>query len=103
MEAIAAFLASLDPAIPLHLSAYYPQYRYTLPPTSPSVLRGLAEVARRHLSYVYLGNIGSEPSNTLCRECAAVLVRRRGYQVDTSGLDSSRCARCGRPAPIERG
>jgi pyruvate formate lyase activating enzyme len=102
MEAIAAFLASLDPAIPLHLSAYYPQYRYTLPPTPPAALQALAEIARRHLRYVYIGNVGSQESNTVCRECAAVLVRRRGYQVSTSGLDGSRCARCGTPAPIVR-
>ena len=38
MEAIAAFLAALDPAIPLHLSAYHPQYRYTLPPTPPDTI-----------------------------------------------------------------
>ncbi len=100
MEAIAAFLASLDPAIPLHLSAYYPQYRYTLPPTSPATLQALAEVARRNLHYVYLGNIGAEPSDTLCRECGAALVRRRGYRVDTSGLDGSCCARCGKASPI---
>ena len=103
MEGIAAFLASLDPDIPLHLSAYYPQYRYTLPPTSPSTLRELAEVARRHLSYVYLGNIGSQPADTPCGKCTAVLVRRRGYQVDVSGLDGVRCAHCGAPAPIVRG
>jgi pyruvate formate lyase activating enzyme len=103
MEAIAAFLASLDPGIPLHLSAYYPQYRYTLPPTSPSTLQELAQAARRHLQYVYLGNVGPEPSDTLCQECGAALVRRRGYRVDTSGLDGERCARCGRPALIVRG
>jgi pyruvate formate lyase activating enzyme len=100
IEAIARFLASLDPAIPFHLSAYYPQYRYTLPATPPSSLRALAKVARRHLSYVYLGNIGAEESNTVCRSCAAVLVRRRGYQVGTPGLNGSRCARCGAEAPI---
>jgi pyruvate formate lyase activating enzyme len=103
MEGIAAFLASLDPTIPLHLSAYYPQYRYTLPPTSPAILEELAEVARRHLSFVYLGNVGPEPSDTLCRECGAALVRRRGYRVDASGLDGERCARCGKAAPIVRG
>jgi pyruvate formate lyase activating enzyme len=100
MEAIASFLASLDPAIPLHLSAYYPQYRYTLPPTPPDVLQGLAEVARRRLWYVYLGNVGAQESDTACRQCAAVLVRRRGYQVSTPGLHGGRCARCGAPAPI---
>jgi pyruvate formate lyase activating enzyme len=103
MEGIAAFLASLDPDIPLHLSAYYPQYRYTLPPTPPATLRVLAEVARRYLRYVYLGNVGPEPSDTLCRECGAALVRRRGYRVDATGLDGSRCARCATPAPIVRG
>jgi pyruvate formate lyase activating enzyme len=100
MEAIASFLASLDPDIPLHLSAYYPQYRYTLPATPPATLRELAQVARRHLSYVYLGNVGPEPSDTLCRACGAALVRRRGYRVDASGLEGGRCARCGAPAPI---
>ena len=100
MEAIAAFLAALDPAIPLHLSAYHPQYRYTLPPTPPATLSRLAEVARRYLRYVYLGNLGAEESDTACRQCAAVLVRRRGYQVSVPGLHDGRCARCGAPAPI---
>ena len=100
MEAIAAFLAALDPAIPLHLSAYHPQYRYTLPPTPPATVRRLAEVARRYLRYVYLGNLGAEESDTACRQCAAVLVRRRGYQVSVPGLHDGRCARCGAPAPI---
>ena len=102
IESIARFLASLDPAIPLHLSAYYPQYRYTLPPTPPSTLRALAELARRHLQHVYLGNIGSEESNTVCGSCANVLVRRRGYQVSMPGLSGSRCARCGAPSPVLR-
>ena len=100
MEAIAAFLADLDPAIPLHLSAYHPQYRYTLPPTPAATLSRLAEVARRYLRYVYLGNLGAEESDTACRQCAAVLVRRRGYQVSVPGLHDGRCARCGAPAPI---
>jgi pyruvate formate lyase activating enzyme len=102
IEAIASFLASLDPSLPFHLSAYYPQHRYTLPPTPPSSLRALADVARRHLAYVYLGNIGSEQSDTACRGCANVLVRRRGYQVSTPGLNGSLCARCGAEAPIVR-
>jgi pyruvate formate lyase activating enzyme len=100
MEAIAAFLAALDPAIPLHLSAYHPQYRYTLPPTPAATVRRLAEVARRYLRYVYLGNLGAEESDTACRQCEAVLVRRRGYQVSVPGLHDGRCARCGAPAPI---
>jgi len=100
IEAIAGFLAALDPGIPFHLSAYYPQYRYTLPPTPSDRLRALAEAARKHLRYVYLGNIGAEEANTVCRECANVLVRRHGYQVRVEGLRGGRCARCGAPAPF---
>jgi pyruvate formate lyase activating enzyme len=100
MEAIAAFLAALDPAIPLHLSAYHPQYRYTLPPTPADMIRRLAEVARRYLRYVYLGNLGAEESDTACRQCAAVLVRRRGYQVSLPWACTAAAARCGAPAPI---
>jgi pyruvate formate lyase activating enzyme len=100
VEAMARFLASLDPDIPYHLSAYYPTYRYTIPPTPPSTLRELAEVARRHLRYVYLGNIGAEESNTSCRACGNLLVRRRGYQVAVQGLRAGKCSRCGAPAPI---
>jgi len=100
VEAMARFLAALDPEIPYHLSAYYPTYRYTIPPTPPGTLRELAGVARRHLRYVYLGNIGMEETDTRCGSCGSVLVRRRGYQVTASGLRSGRCVRCGAPAPI---
>jgi pyruvate formate lyase activating enzyme len=100
IEAIARFLASLDPRIPYHLSAYYPQYRYTLPPTSAILLRSLGEVARRHLRYVYLGNIGAEQADTACEKCGSLLVHRRGYEVRITGLQQGRCAACGAESPI---
>ena len=100
IEGIARFLASLDPRIPYHLSAYYPQYRYTLPPTSPELLRRLGEAARRHLRYVYLGNVGAEEADTACAKCGSVLVRRRGWQVKVAGLRNGSCAVCGEESPI---
>ena len=100
IEEMARFLASLDPQIPYHLSAYYPQYRYTLPPTSPELLRRLGEAARRHLRYVYLGNLGVEEADTACPQCGNLLVRRRGYQVRITGLRGGRCAACGAESPI---
>ena len=103
IEEIARFLASLDQEIPYHLSAYYPQYRYSLPPTPPELLLSLAEAARRHLPYVYLGNIGAAESDTACRHCGNLLVRRRGYQVRVTGLRDGNCARCGANSPIVTG
>ena len=99
IDTIARFVASLDPEIPLHLSAYRPAYRYSDPATSDETLLHAVEVARAHLRYVYPGNIASEAS-TPCTACGALLVRRRGYHVDRSGLQAGHCTSCGAASPI---
>ena len=85
IEELAAFVASLSPDIPLHLSCYYPQYKYTIPPTPPALVRKLAEVARRHLHYVYVGNVGTEESNTVARSAGSPGAAS-GYAVRVEGL-----------------
>ncbi len=100
MEELAKFVASLGPSVPLHLSAYYPMYRYELPPTPPATVRRLAEAARRHVRYVYTGNIGPEETNTECPGCGHVLVRRVGYSVKVTGIEDGVCAKCGAAVPI---
>ncbi|MGA2615130.1 MAG: AmmeMemoRadiSam system radical SAM enzyme [Spirochaetia bacterium] len=105
LEQLAAFVASLSPDIPLHLSCYYPQYKYTIPPTPPVLVKKLAEAARQHLRYVYVGNAGSEESNTACPKCGNLLIRRVGYSVKVDGLRSSghgecSCTKCGTRVPI---
>jgi len=100
IEGIAAFIAGLDPGIPLHLSAYHPQHEYSLPPTPAGTVRRLAEVARRHLRYVYAGNLGAESSDTVCSACGNVLVRRIGWHVEVTGVKDRKCAKCGADSPL---
>jgi len=100
IEGIARFIASLDKKIPLHLSAYHPQYEYEIPATPGSTIRALAAVARRHLPYVYVGNVGAEASDTVCADCGNVLVHRMGYSVSVTGIKNGACARCGAQSPI---
>jgi pyruvate formate lyase activating enzyme len=105
LEQLAAFVASLSPDIPLHLSCYYPQYKYTIPHTPPLLVSKLAETARRYLRYVYVGNVGNKESNTTCPSCKCVLVRRAGYSVQVEGLRHDTrgdclCKRCGTRVPI---
>lgn len=58
VDAMARWLASLDPAIPYHLTRFFPCHRMKLSgPTPAAVLRQLAEVAGQHLETVILGNI----------------------------------------------
>lgn len=57
MDAEAAWLASLDKAIPLHITRFFPNWHMDdRDPTPISTIHALADVARRHLRYVYVGN-----------------------------------------------
>ncbi|NOY08364.1 MAG: AmmeMemoRadiSam system radical SAM enzyme [Spirochaetes bacterium] len=100
IESIVKFLAGINPDIPYHLSCYYPTYKYTVPPTPPSLVKKLAEVSKKYLNYVYLGNVGLLETNTYCPECRNLLVRRRGYSVSVPGLTNGVCKKCGIKIPI---
>ncbi len=100
MEGIAEFVASLGRDTPLHLSAYHPDYRYSIPATPAASIHALAEVARRHLRYVYVGNLGAEDCDTACAACGNILVRRLGYSVRVTGVEHGVCAKCRAKVPI---
>ena len=57
MDAEAAWLASLGSDITLHVTRFFPQWHMQdRAPTPVATVRRLAEVARRHLAHVYVGN-----------------------------------------------
>lgn len=51
------FIAQIEPEIPLHLTRYFPCYKYNEPPTSISLLQEMAKLARKKLNRVKIGNI----------------------------------------------
>ncbi len=58
IDAMAQWLASLDPSIPYHLTRYFPRHRMMdVPATSVPLLYELADIARNHLSDVIIGNV----------------------------------------------
>lgn len=90
---------TLGKSVPLHLSAYRPEYKMTLPPTPVSVLKRAYARCRRDLDYVYMGNVSTEEGqNTLCPQCGAVWIKRHGYETRVTGLKGHACAHCGRTA-----
>lgn len=57
MEALTAWLAGIDTEIPLHITRFFPQYRYIgRAPTPVSTVERLVAAAKKHLKYVYKGN-----------------------------------------------
>ena len=98
---LASWIARLDRHIPLHLSAYFPNYKFDVPATATETLKGLYEKAREHLHYVFMGNVSLPRGNdTWCPECGACLIRRQGYQVKIEGLSGNTCTACGTTVPI---
>ena len=57
IDAIAAFLASVSPDLPLHVTRFFPRWRFLeAEPTPVATVRRLADVARRRLRRVLVGN-----------------------------------------------
>lgn len=92
MRRICGWIRCLSADIPLHLSAYYPSYKYDKPPTDPKTLQKLAGIAREELKFVYVGNV-SASNDTMCPECGYAVIRRRGLSV-VSDMAGNQCPIC---------
>jgi len=100
LREVARFLLSVSPAIPWHVSAFYPTYRMVdKPRTSPEIIRRAREIGLEEgLRYVYIGNIpGAEGENTSCYHCQKMLIRRYGYQIAENSITEGKCPHCGTP------
>ncbi len=93
---LSEWLAGVDPDLPLHFSRYFPSYQMTLPPTPAETMLMARKIAQEKLNYVYLGNIDLPGgSDTLCPQCGALLISRRGYRTRITGLSGNICLACG--------
>ncbi len=101
---IAAFLASVSPDIPWHVTAFHPDYRMTEPDaTRVATLLRAAEIGREAgLGFVYAGNLPGRVGrweNTDCPGCGALLVERAGFRVLQNRLVNGCCVQCGCSIP----
>ncbi|KUO70330.1 MAG: radical SAM protein [Clostridia bacterium BRH_c25] len=99
MDKLSKWLAAINPAIPLHLSRYFPMYKMEEEPTPAETLKTLKKAASSNLEYVYIGNLHSEDSNTYCPKCGALLIRRAGG-IFIEHLDEGICSKCGKVVNI---
>lgn len=94
---IAEFIKSIDPAIPWHVTQFYPTYQLLdLPRTPVKILRRAREIGLEvGLKYVYEGNVpGEGGENTYCPNCGELLIERYGFYIKKNKMADSQCFKC---------
>jgi pyruvate formate lyase activating enzyme len=92
------FARTLGPEVPLHFTAFHPDFKMTdIPPTPPATLRRAREQARAHgLKHVYTGNVhDADGQSTYCAGCGGLLIERDWYKLGTYRIVNGACPDCG--------
>ncbi|MBT1248143.1 MULTISPECIES: AmmeMemoRadiSam system radical SAM enzyme [unclassified Thermosipho (in: thermotogales)] len=91
-------ISKIDRDIPLHLTRYFPAYKYDISPTPIEKLEKLFYIAKEFLNFVYLGNVFDKKfETTFCPECHTELIVRDGYKVEVKNLtEGGICKVCGK-------
>ncbi len=90
--------ANLGVEVPLHFTAFHPEYRMrNLPATSRSGLNAARQVALEcGLRYVYTGNLMAvDTQSTYCPKCGKRVVERRWYDIGQYFIKKGCCGFCG--------
>ncbi len=93
----------LGPDVPLHFTAFHPDYKLRdRPPTPPATLARARRIALANgVRYAYTGNVfDTDGGSTYCHGCGTRLIERDWYRVGEVTLSGDgRCARCGERLP----
>ncbi len=98
LREIARFIHFVSPAIPWHVTAFYPTYKMMdREPTPVATLRKAREIGLAEgLHYVYEGNVpGEGGENTYCPGCGEKLIDRFGFSIQQNNLKDGHCSKCG--------
>ncbi len=104
LEAMSQWIVEhLGPDVPLHFTAFHPDFRMLdKPRTPPEALRRAREIALSNgVRYCYTGNVHDKSGgSTCCHECGQVLIGRDWYVLSDWNLTAEHCcARCGTELP----
>jgi pyruvate formate lyase activating enzyme len=93
----------LGPDVPLHFTAFHPDYKMMdVAPTPPTTLTRARTIALANgLHHVYTGNVHDRAgSSTYCSGCGMQVIERDWYELGAWHLDASGgCEGCGTPLP----
>jgi pyruvate formate lyase activating enzyme len=106
LKRMADFLASVDPLMPWHITAFHPDYKMTdgyRQTTADDLLRIVEFGQQAGLQYIYPGNLPGqvgELENTRCHHCHNTVIERYGFLVRKNRvLPDGACPDCGTQIP----
>jgi pyruvate formate lyase activating enzyme len=92
------FAEKLGPEVPLHFSAFHPDFKMTDIPRTPAstLVRAREQALGAGIRHVYTGNVHDRAGqSTYCTSCGALLIGRDWYELDAWNLVDGKCASCG--------
>ncbi|MFC1477019.1 AmmeMemoRadiSam system radical SAM enzyme [candidate division KSB1 bacterium] len=90
--------AELGTEVPMHFTAFHPDYKVTDRPRTPVPLLNKARdiALSKGIRYVYTGNVTDRKhASTYCPECGKMLIEREWYDLHTYNLEGNSCKFCG--------
>lgn len=91
-------LEAVGDDVPVHFSAFHPDFRMTDRPNTPhETLIKAHEIARSTgLKYVYVGNVNDVArQSTYCPNCKNLVIERNWYELGVYSLNGNQCRHCG--------
>lgn len=88
---------TLGPQVPLHFSAYHPDFKMTRPHTPKETLIRARDIAIKNgLKFVYVGNVHHKSNDsTYCPGCGELVIGRDWYELSDWNLnDRGQCLFC---------
>lgn len=90
-------LENLGDSVPLHFTAFHPDFKMTDKPRTPAItLKRARQIAiSAGVKHCYVGNVfDDEGQTTYCPSCKKPLIRRSWHEITEYNLNGDRCA-CG--------
>ena len=92
----------LGPDVPLHFSAFHPDFKMMDTPPTPhdTLLRARQTALDAGVQYAYVGNVHDVPNeSTYCSGCGLLLIERDWYNLGIFELKDGACPNCGAHVP----
>lgn len=108
LKRMTEFLASVDPLMPWHVTAFHPDYKFDrakgFRQTTSADLAGAVELGRQAgLKYIYAGNLPGQVAdgeNTRCHHCGATVIKRHHFLVTQNRIKpDGACPDCSKLIP----